>query len=395
MPIAILDLDFEQLPQEITGLDRYTGALALIRLGGRPVGQALLPVVNGRVGDQSLRDAILYAADSGFWDAWLKQRLGVAQERRATGPIPRATVAVCTRDRPEDMKLALDALMRLAPDGQELLIIDNCPSSDATYRVVQQFPGVRYVREDRPGLDIARNRALREAKHEIIAFTDDDAAPDPFWLRNLLRNFDDPLVLCVNGMTMPIELETDAQIFFQRSGGLGRGFKRAVYDCAVNDPLEAWQSGAGTNMALRRSVVERVGAFDEGLDVGTPVRGGGDTDIFRRILTAGFRIVYDPEAVNWHRHRRDWAGLRRQLYGYESAGFAVWARCLFIEGEMEAAILAWRWIRREVPAIVRQIVRPPSHLPHDLSRARFFGALGGPWSYLYAHWLLRRRKETP
>ncbi len=394
MPIAVLDLDFEQLPQEITGLEHYTGALVLIRLRGRPVGQALLPVVNGRVGDKSLRDALLYAADSGFWEQWLKQHLGVAQDHRPSGPIPQATVAVCTRDRPDDMKLCLEALMRLQQDGQELLIIDNYPSSDATYRVVQQYPSVRYVREDRPGLDIARNRALLEAKHEFIAFTDDDAAPDPFWLRNLLRNFDDPLVLCVNGMTMPIELETDAQIFFQRAGGLGRGFKRAVYDCAVNDPLQAWQAGAGTNMALRRSLVERIGPFDEGLDVGTPVRGGGDTDIFRRILAAGFRIVYDPEAVNWHRHRRDWAGLRRQLYGYESAGFAVWTRSLFMDGELAAAELAWRWIRREVPAIVRQLVQRSRNTPQDLSRARFFGALGGPWSYLYAHWLLRRRKEA-
>jgi GT2 family glycosyltransferase len=393
LPTAVLDLDLQQLPPAITVPERYHRALILIRLRGRPVGQALLPVVGGRVGGDNLRDELMYAADSAFWEQWLRDYLGWREERGTNSTPPVATVGVCTRDRPEDLRRCLEALMRLPDDGQELLVIDNCPSTDATRRLVEGYGGVRYVREDRPGLDIARNRALREAKHEIIAFTDDDAAPDPGWLRALLRNFDDPLVLCATGLTMPLELETEAQECFQRLGGLGRGFKRTVFDSTKYDPLEGWVAGAGVNMALRRSVLQYVGPFDEALDVGTPTHGGGDTEMFARILAAGYRIVYDPEALSWHRHRSTWEELRRQLYGYELAGFAVWTRSLLFEGELGALNQACDWIWRESRTLTHSLLRRPGNTPLGLVLARFHGAAVGPWIYLYSRWRLRRRKE--
>lgn len=392
MPIAVLDIEFTQLPQEITGLDSYQQALILIRLKGRPVGQALLPVIAGRVGGNNLLDALMCSADSGFWEQWLRDYLGLREHQKVDSPPFQATVAICTRDRPEDLRRCLDALMKLPDDGQEVLVIDNCPSTDATHRLVQSYKYVRYVRENRPGLDIARNRALREASHDIIAFIDDDAAPDQDWLRALLRNFDQPRVLCVTGLTMPIELETESQEQFQRLGGFGRGFKRMIYDGAHHNPLEGWQSGAGVNMALRRTVLEHVGPFDENLDVGTRVGGGGDTDIFRRILAAGYRIVYEPEALNWHKHRRHWKELRRQLYGYESAAFAIWTRNLLFERELQALKQAWDWFWRELRVLRSSLLRKPGSTPIDLVVARFCGAAIGPWAYLYSHWLLRKTR---
>jgi glycosyltransferase involved in cell wall biosynthesis len=278
--------------------------------------------------------------------------------------------------------------MSLPDDGQEFVVVDNCPSTDATKRLVERYPRVRYVFEPRPGLDIARNCALREAKHDFLVFTDDDAVPDPNWLRMLLRNFEDPRVACVTGLTMPVELETEAQEWFQRLGGLGRGFKRMVFDGACHDPFDGWQAGAGVNMAVRRDVVLSLGSFDEGLDVGTPVRGGGDTDMLRRILAGGHRIIYDPEALNWHRHRASWRDLRRQLRGYESAGFAVWTRSLLIEREFGALQQAWKWLWRELPGLYAALLRRPGTPPIDLVLARFVGALTGPWAYVYARWRL-------
>ena len=396
MATAVLDLDFDDLPPEITGLDGYSRALVLIRMRGRPVGQALLPVEDGRAGGKdALRDALLYAADSGFWEQWLRRFLDLEERTQVRGALPEASVAVCTRDRTDDLRRCLEALARLPDIGQEILVVDNCPSSESTRHLVAERKKVRYVREERPGLDNARNRAMREARKEIIAFTDDDATPDPGWLANLLRNFDDPHVLCVTGMTMPMELETRAQEYFQRAGGLGRGFKRTVYDSACHNPLEGWQAGAGVNMALRRTVPDLIGPFDECLDVGTPVQGGGDSDIFGRILAKGFRIVYDPEALNWHRHRRDWEGLRRQLRGYESAGFAVWTRSLIVEGELEALAQAWHWLNRELPALARSLLGLPGSAPRDLILARFRGAATGPWAYLYAHRRPRERGTRP
>src|SRR5262245_53736144 len=310
MATAIVVVELQQVPAEINGLDRYRRALVLVRWRGCPVGQAVVPVFNGRITGIHLRDAAFKAGGMVFWDRWLRDYLEWDEVTPKDAVLPGATVAVCTRDRPEDVRRCLEALMRLEHDDQELLVVDNRPSTDATRRIVAEFPRVRYVREERPGLDIARNRALREARHEVIAFCDDDAAPDPGWLRALLRNFQDPRVRCVTGLTMPIELETEAQEWFERYSPFGRGFKRTVFDLTNHNPLVAWRVGTGSNLALRRSVLEDVGPFDELLDAGTPTCSGGDYEMFLRILTAGYRIVYDPAALSWHRHRRTWEELR-------------------------------------------------------------------------------------
>lgn len=393
MATAVLDLDVDQLPPLISDLQGYSRALILMRLRGKPVGQALLPVVGGQLAGAELRDALLEAADSAFWEHWLRNYLGLEDRRPSNSSPPLATVAVCTRDRPEDLRQCLDGLLQLHENGQELLVIDNCPTSDKTRRLVEGYGKVRYVREDRPGLNVARNRALREAQHDVIAFTDDDATPDPRWLQMLLANFYNPRVLCVTGLTMPLELETEAQETFQRLGGLGRGFKRIEFGGPEHATLDGWEVGAGVNMALRRSVVQQIGTFDETLDVGTPTRGGGDTEFFSRILRAGYRIVYEPEALCWHRHRRRWGELRRQLFGYELAGFAVWTRRLLIDRELGVFNQPWKWLGRELVTLGASLCKRPGCTPVDLVMARFIGAAVGPWAYLYSRHVLRKRKK--
>src|SRR5690554_6426466 len=102
MAIAVLDIDFEDMPEWDDGLQSYVGALVLVRLNGRPVGQAVLRVEAGRV---HLRRDFLYAADSGFWEAWLRRHVGVGNDDRSPAhSSPPATVAVCTRDRPDDLR---------------------------------------------------------------------------------------------------------------------------------------------------------------------------------------------------------------------------------------------------------------------------------------------------
>ncbi|MCA9929890.1 MAG: glycosyltransferase, partial [Anaerolineales bacterium] len=331
MATKVLDLAIEDLPVEISELEAYTKALILYRYRGLPVGKAELPVVNGRLNTAELTDAILNEQSRPLWEQTLRERMGL-DDRAPIAGLPKATVAVCTRDRPDDIRRCLEGFMQMPDDGQEFLVIDNCPSTDATQKIVAEFgERVRYVREDRPGLNIARNRALREAKHEIIAFNDDDAVPDPNWLRALLQNFTDPDVLCVTGLTMPLELETKAQEWFERYSPFGRGFSRVLHYGSPQAALGAGRVGAGANMALRRDVLQKIGPFDEALDAGTPTLSGGDTEMFARIMLRGFHIVYDPAALSWHRHRKTWDALRRAAYGYGVGTYAFWTRMLLKE----------------------------------------------------------------
>ncbi len=391
-PTAVLQVDLEKIPPALTGLERFGRAVVLGRLRGHPVAQAELCVENGRIDGAELRDALFRTGDWTLWQCWLHDYLGWDESAATDGPLPSMTVAVCTRDRPEDLGRCLEALDQLADGSHDVLVVDNCPTTDAAAEVATQHARVRYVREDRPGLNAARNRALREARHDVVAFTDDDARPDPGWLRALRRNFTDPLVLCATGLTMPAELETAAQQWFERRSAFGRGFQRRVYDATCHNPLVAGPVGAGVNMAVRLSVLDLLGGFDEALDAGTPTRSGGDHDMFTRILAAGYRIVYEPAALSWHRHRRTWDELRDTLYGYGVGVYAAWTRAFLIDGERSVPALAWGWFRHnQLPALVRSVLGRPGRAPLDLVLAELRGCAAGPWAYLAS----RRRARRP
>jgi glycosyltransferase involved in cell wall biosynthesis len=303
----------------------------------------------------------------------------------AVRSLPSASIVVCTRDRPDELARCLPGLRQYASDDHEVIIVDNCPSDNRTEQLLVSYPEFRYVREPRAGLDVARNCGLRVARGEIVAFTDDDAQVDPGWLQALLRNMDDPMVAVVTGLTLPLELETEAQQCFEGTNGFSRGFVRREFDIGNHNPLASGQVGAGVNMAIRRSAIEEVGWFDEALDGGTLTRSGGDQEFFYRVLCRGYRIVYEPRALVWHQHRREWDALRRTVYGYGVGVFAWWTRALLVEREW--AVLkwgpAWFW-QYHTRNLVEALFRRPDHVPLDLAWAEFRGAIAGPGSYLRA-----------
>ena len=393
MATAILDLEISQLPPEIAVEERYSKALVLIRLHGKPIGQATLPVVGGRIGDNELRETLMNAVGENLWKNWLWDVLEW-DERGPVQAMPIATVAVCTRDRPEDLQRCLEALMRLPDDGQEYLVIDNCPATDATQELVKNYPKVRYVREDVQGSSAARNRALREAKQEFVAFTDDDAVPDRNWLRSLLRNFSDLRVMCVTGLVMPLELETEAQEWFERYSPHGRGFGRVVFDGAHCNPLIVNLVGVSASMALRSSAIDFIGLFDEALGAGTPTVGGEDCELFARILRSGYRIVYEPRALSWHRHRRTWEELRNTLQGYGVGVYAFWTRMFVVNREFSVPLLALKWLwYKQLPELVASVRKQPDSIPSDLLLAQLRGCISGPMAYFASRKWLQKIKE--
>ncbi len=391
MATAVLQLELKSPRTNLSVDPRYERALVLLRWAGRPVGRLLLPVRGGRISRIVLEEQLSASATWDFWAAWLHDSLGwdEAEPRDAR---PAATIAVCTRDRPDDLRRCLDAIVALPEAGQDVIVVDNNSSDSATREVVAAFPGVRYISQKTGGLDAARNRAIREARHDIVAFTDDDAFVDRDWLRALVRNFDNPLVLCVTGLTMPVELETDAQELFESYSPFCRGFSRRVFDGSEMNPLAVGAVGAGANLAFRRSLLDLVGEFDEALDGGTATRSGGDHEMFSRILAAGFQIVYDPAALNWHRHRRSWGELRDTLRGYGTGVYAMWTRALLLNRELSVFKHALAWFRQgQMPELLRSLRPRTRRVPTKLLLAELRGCLSGPRAYFASRQALRRR----
>lgn len=390
MKAKIIHLHVDDWPAQFADVSGYDKAYIVVWYQQRVVGQVWLNVINGRINLLELQDKVLHPRQ---WSLWQRVALGQLTQQPPAPPAPLhtpATVAVCTRNRPDDIKRCLAAFMEMHDDGQEFLIVDNCPSTDDTYHVVAEFGDrVRYVREDRPGLNIARNRALREAKHEIVAFNDDDAVPQPDWLRALVQNFTHPDILAVTGLTMPLELETEAQVVFERISPFSRGYERRVHWGNRQNALRAGSVGAGANMALRRSLLTTVGPFDEALDSGMPTKSGGDTEIFARILSQGYHIVYDPAALSWHRHRRTWAELHSTMYGYGVGTYAMWTRMLLLDKNTAVFKAGWQhfWYY-QLPNLLKGMIGDREAVPLDLMTAELRGCWRGAGAYLQARRLV-------
>jgi GT2 family glycosyltransferase len=386
---AVCEVQLEQLDQGIGNLHGYQRALVVFRRGGSVVGQSWVGVTDGGIAPVTLRACLPATA----WAVW---RLTTA-EPSGYSRLPTASVVVCTRDRTADLAHCLPKLQKLVAQGHEVIVIDSCPSSDATARLVATYPGMRYIHEPRPGAGIARNRGLLAATRDIVAYTDDDAQVDPGWLNALLRNFDDPIVGIVTGITMPLELETYAQLWFEETHGFARGFERKTFDISTMNPLAAGLVGASVNMAVRRSALAEIGLFDEALGPGTPACSGEDHEFFYRTLARGFRIVYDPAALVWHRHRREWDSLRRTIFGYGVGVFAWWTRALLVEHELPLLKLGPRWFwQHHIRQLAKALMRRAGHVPLDLAWAEFHGALVGSSRYFKSRRKLRAMlQDTP
>jgi len=382
MPKAVKNIELTNLPHTIEHLESYDGAFLLLRYHGSPVGKIILPAKSGTIViaehleeiRKAVKKRLKYAAVDHFLFSDQKQR-------KATIAIP-ATIAVCTRNRTNDVKLCLDALMKLPDRGQEIIVIDNAPSTDSTKKLIEQYPSVRYILENRKGLDIARNRALAEATNEIVVFTDDDAIPDKDWLDNIIRNFDHPLVMCVTGMTMPFELETKAQEEIENYSPFGKGFFRKIFSITRWQPLATGNVGAGANMALRKNLINEIGGFDEALDAGTPTQSGGDHEFFARVLLAGYHIVYEPEAVSWHRHRRTWKEAVNAIHGYGIGVYAFWTRLFFEEKQYSIILFPKHWLlQTQLPNFYKSVFKIKKSYPLSFLLAEFRGCLKGPFAY--------------
>jgi glycosyltransferase involved in cell wall biosynthesis len=244
-------------------------------------------------------------------------------------PIPgqcSVSVVICTRNRAGFLKNCLTHLSHQRCKPAEIIVVDNASATDETRQVAAQFSDVRYVREDRPGLDIARNRGAMEATGSIVAYTDDDTIPDPFWVYRVHETFEKKSVVAMTGLVIAASLETEAEVIFEKFWPFNRGYLTKIYDHHFfNDTLKTgppvWEIGAGANMAFRKAIFEEVGYFDARLDVGA-AGCSGDSELWYRILANGYAIEYNPRAVVQHSHRNSMRDLKKQLFCY-MRGFTV------------------------------------------------------------------------
>ncbi|HEU5429090.1 MAG TPA: glycosyltransferase family 2 protein [Actinocrinis sp.] len=330
-------------PNAPSGPPVQGNVLALVRLHGAPLGTVATEIADptratdilAAKASQELADAVaahhaldenplarvpgrslLHLADSSPACLW--------RRADALAPRPMISVVVATRERATQLARCLDSLVRQRYPRFEVIVVDNDPATDETLRLVshQYLGDVTYTRELRRGLANAHNRGLAVARGQIVAFTDDDVVADESWLAAIAEGFNAAEdVGCVTGLILPAELDTPAQIMLEAQGGYGKGFAPAYRSLRRpgGDPLfpfTAGRLGSGANMAFTAEELRRLGGFDPALGTGTAARGGDDLLAFFRAVTAGHGIVYQPSAIVWHHHYREFDETEKQAYGY-------------------------------------------------------------------------------
>ena len=216
------------------------------------------------------------------------------------------TVILCTYNRCLTLAKALDSVAASTlPRSVEwdVLVVDN-NSHDQTRKVVEDFcqqsPGrFRYLFETKQGKSHALNSGIREARGDVLAFTDDDVAVEPTWLQNLTAGLHNGewagaggRVLAQQTFSPPPWLPLDGP--YSMRGMLAMfdlGDKQGRLD----------QPPFGNNMAFLKSMFEKHGGFrtDMGPCPGSEIR-NEDTEFGRRLLAAGERLRYEPSAIVYH-----------------------------------------------------------------------------------------------
>lgn len=310
------DLDGDA-PLVLEQAEGYQRARILVRDGRALLGFVTVPITAGSVSREALRDGVA----------------GVPRRAvEADPPTPPITVVICTRDHPKLLEGALQSVLASDYPCFEVIVVDNACSTNQTRELVENCPDdrVRYVSEPRPGLSRGRNRGLRAAAYDYVAFIDDDVIVDKYWLTALATGFargEDVALVCA--FVVSGELRTSSQAWFDNRMALEKVRPARVYRLADPPaeiplfPFNASAYGTGACYSVRREVFQQIGGLDVVLGLGTPTMGGEDIDLFVRTICAEWAVAVEPEAVIWHRYRDDIASLEATARGY-GAGLGAW-----------------------------------------------------------------------
>ena len=180
------------------------------------------------------------------------------------------------------------AIQRYPASQVEVIVVDNS-SSDDTQAVVKEWSHVvpfrlAFYRKENRGPAASRNFGAARARGEILAFTDSDCVPGPFWLRTATAAVTgNHGVIC--GPLIPVFRPRESVLVQQQMPILS---DRGCYPTA--------------NLLVRRESFEQVGGFDErfGLYRWGELIAGEDADLAWRIRRTGQQPVFVSQAEVWH-----------------------------------------------------------------------------------------------
>ncbi len=216
---------------------------------------------------------------------------------------PRVSIVVCSLNGARTIRDCLEGLRGLEYPDYEVIVVDD-GSTDSTAAIAAEYD-CRVIRTENRGLGSARNTGLRAATGEFVAYLDDDAWPDPHWLRYLIETLRTTDHAGAGGPNVPPP---------------GDG---PIADCVANAPGgpvhvllsdQVAEHIPGCNMAFRKRCLEAIGGFDVQFRTA-----GDDVDVCWRLQEKGWTLGFHPAALVWHHRRTSVRAYWRQQRDYGKA----------------------------------------------------------------------------
>ena len=228
---------------------------------------------------------------------------------------PFISVIIPTYDRASQLSVCLGALAAqdYPRDRFEVLVVDDgsASSPEDSVGTIRHQLNVRLLKQLHSGPAAARNYGAAHAKGAFLAFTDDDCAPDPGWLRNLATCFLSCSDCALGGRTM---------------NELANNRYSTVSQLVVDYLYARWNSDpdhmtffTSNNLALPAKSFHAVGGFD----VGWTRAAGEDRDLCDRLIIRGYRLKYAADALVRHAHSLTFRTFWRQHFNYGRGAFGL------------------------------------------------------------------------
>jgi GT2 family glycosyltransferase len=233
--------------------------------------------------------------------------------------LPPTSLTICSRNRPKLLIECVQSVLHGDNVPTELVIVDQSDAPEETLAALKTDRDcrIRYLSTQTVGVGRARNAAIAAAQHDIIVLIDDDEVVTVDWFGTLVR------ALIISGQRSVVTgkvLSTEAEAPDGFAPSTKADENPAVYEGRTGE--DVLYTG---NMALYRSALDEVGMYDGRLGPGTSFPGAEDNDFAFRLLEAGYRIIYVPEAIVYHsawRSDRDYLALRWSYARGQGAFFA-------------------------------------------------------------------------
>lgn len=271
-------------------------------------------------------------------------------------PHPLVSIIVVNWNRREYVGECLNSLRSQSFRDFEVILVDNGSTDGSVESIEENFPGFVRILKNKENVGFARgnNQGIEVARGEYIVLLNNDAQADSHWLEGLLKGTEEDQRVGMVASKIYLHgsdkvIDNVGHLIYR--DGLNRGRGRLEVDHGQFDEKEEVLFPSGCAALYRRKMLEEVGLFDEDF-----FAYADDTDLGLKGRMAGWRCLYMPQAIVYHRYSQS-SGPYSPLKAFYVERNRVWIAVKYLPLSMlliSPFYTLWRFLFQSYGALTGQ-----------------------------------------